>query len=327
MVQTKVAKVLVAVLIIVVILAIALAIWPGGDKIEASKIVEDKIVVVVNPGVSTRVTVAEAEELRQFLERELGMRVEIYYPLSTAAVVESLKFKHAHVALGVGSLVGAIAMREAEVEMPLVEIREVVIDKPTAAPYYYSYFIVLKESPYRTLDELKGRRACFPSETSVSGFIMPMKLLLDRGYIDTTGVTKPSELPLKFFGEVKFGGGYAQCWEALKGGHVDVTVMAGDVALKLYYDAMNNSRVLLLHTGEEAKAGPNPSHVVLVRKDLPPEIKQKIVEALLKLNDRPELMRKYVSAIFVRFEKRDPGEHLGPLMAALESLGLARYLK
>ncbi|MFN7106117.1 MAG: PhnD/SsuA/transferrin family substrate-binding protein, partial [Pyrobaculum sp.] len=161
-------KVLVAVLAAAIILAAILAIRPGGSgEIQAAD--GDKVVVVVNPGVSKRVTIAEAEELRQFLEKELGRKVEIYYPLSTAALVESRKFKNAQVAVGVGSRGGAIAQREAEVEMALVEIRDVVIDKPVAAPYYYSYFIVLRNSPYRQLDELKGRRACFPSETSVSG--------------------------------------------------------------------------------------------------------------------------------------------------------------
>ncbi|MEM4510131.1 MAG: phosphate/phosphite/phosphonate ABC transporter substrate-binding protein [Pyrobaculum sp.] len=286
----------------------------------------EKLVFVVNPGVMDRVTVREAEELRKFLEERLGVPVEIYYPTAVPALVEALKFKHAHVALGVGTLVSAIAMKEAEVDMLLVEYRDVVVDdKRVVAPFYYSYFIVLKESPYQTLDELKGKRACFPSETSVSGFVMPMKFLYDNGYIDAAGIKRPRDLAEKLFGEVIFGGGYAQCWEALRTGRVDVTVMAGDVALSLYYEAMNNSRVLRTRDGKLAVAGPNPSHTVLVRKDLPPELKKKIRDVLLELNQMPELMKKYVSAIFVKFEERDPIEHLGPLIKALTQLGLIDF--
>ncbi|MEM1597830.1 MAG: phosphate/phosphite/phosphonate ABC transporter substrate-binding protein [Pyrobaculum sp.] len=286
----------------------------------------DRLVIVVNPGVSARVSAAEAQELEKFLEEELGVDVELYYPLSTAALIEALKFEHAHVALGVGTLAASLAIKNADVEMVLAEYRSVIIDGNEAvAPYYYSYFIVLRDSPYTTLDELRGKKACFPSETSTSGFIMPMKLLVEKGYVKAEGVRTPRDLPQQFFGEVVFGGGYAQCWEALKKGSVDVTVMAGDVVADLYWEAMNNSRVLQLRDGSLAIAGPNPSHVVLIRRDLPPELKTRVVNTLLKLNERPDLMKKYVSAIFVRFEKRSTEEHLGPLLEALDVLGLADY--
>lgn len=304
------------------VLAALAAAYMGGPSASAGA---ERFVVLINPGVSQRVSVAEAQELEAFLEGQLGVDVELRYPTSTAALVEALKFKHAHAALGVGSLAAAIALREADVEMPLVEYRQVIIGNSTAvAPYYYSYFIVLRESPYVTLDELRGRRACFPSETSVSGFIMPMRLLAEKGYVNASGQA-PRELPRQFFGEVLFGGGYAQCWEALKKGQVDVTVMAGDVAASLYWDAMNRSRVLKLRDGAPATAGPNPSHVVLLRRDLPEDLKRRAVEALLALNGRPDLMRKFVSAIFVEFRPRSPQEHLGPLAEALDRLGLRRH--
>jgi phosphonate transport system substrate-binding protein len=120
---------------------------------------------------------------------------------------------------------------------------------------------------------------------------------------------------------VVFGGGYAQCWEALKNGHVDVTIMAGDVPARLYWEAMNRSRPL-------EKQGPIPSHVVLVSKRLPPEFREELKKALLELNQRQDLMRKFVSAIFVRFEERSAGEHLRPLQEALEKTGLMeKYLQ
>ncbi|MEM4493780.1 MAG: phosphate/phosphite/phosphonate ABC transporter substrate-binding protein [Pyrobaculum sp.] len=314
-----------AALVIAGVLAVAVILGQISPHEQKSGVELQKLVIVVNPGVSTKVSVAEAQELEQLLEEEIGLDAEIYYPLSAAALVEALKFGHAHVALGPGALVSALALREAEVEMLLVEYREVIIDnKPVVAPFYYSYFIVLKDSPYVALEELKGKKICFPSETSVSGFIMPMKLLADKGYITPKG-EPPSKLAEQFFGEVVFGSGYAQCWEALKKGKVDVTVMAGDVAASLYWEAMNNSRVLRLRDGSEAVAGPNPAHTVLIRRDLPPELKEKVKAALLKLNERPELMRKYVSAIFVKFGERSAEEHLRPLMDALDQLKLRDY--
>lgn len=107
----------------------------------------------------------------------------------------------------------------------------------------------------------------------------------------------------------------------LKRGHVDVTVMAGDVPLKLYWEAMNNSRVL-------EKQGPIPAHAVLVSRNIPEDLKNKIRNTLIELNNRPDLMRKFVSAIFVKFEERSVEEHLRPLMNALEATGLKeKYLR
>jgi phosphonate transport system substrate-binding protein len=200
--------------------------------------------------------------------------------------------------------------------MVLVEVRDVILDdKPVQAPYYYSYWIVLKDSPYKSLEELRGKRACFPSELSTSGYIFPMYRLVELGYL------KSPVDPKQFFGEVVFAGGYAQCWEALKKGHVDVTVIAGDVPVSLYQEAMDSSRVL-------ERQGPIPSHTVLVSKKLPEGLRKKVVEAFKELNENPNLMRKFVSAIFVRFEERSAEDHIGPLMKALEVTGLKdKYLR
>lgn len=275
----------------------------------------EKLVIVVNPIPRDRVQ-AEAAELERFLEERLGVDVEIYFPTSVAAIVEALRYGHAHVALGIGSLPSALALAVADVDMVLVEVRDVILDdKPVQAPYYYSYWIVLKDSPYKSLEELRGKRACFPSELSTSGYIFPMYRLVELGYL------KSPVDPKQFFGEVVFAGGYAQCWEALKKGHVDVTVIAGDVPVSLYQEAMDSSRVL-------ERQGPIPSHTVLVSKKLPEGLRKKVVEAFKELNEKPDLMRKFVSAIFVRFEERSAEDHIGPLMKALEVTGLKdKYLR
>ncbi|WP_333638836.1 phosphate/phosphite/phosphonate ABC transporter substrate-binding protein [Pyrobaculum aerophilum] len=310
----------------VVIVAAVLALQNYPAQTPQSGAAQGKFRIVVNPGVAEKVSVKEAQELEKYLEDLMGMDVELSYPASSAALIEALRFGHADAALGPGALVGALAVSLANAELVAVEYREVIIDgKRETAPYYYSYFIVLKESPYVYIDELRGKRVCFPSETSVSGFIMPLKALADRGYITPGEVKRPRDLALQFFGDVVFGGGYAQCWAALKEGKVDVTVMAGDVAASLYWEAMNNSRVLKWKDGGYAIAGPNPSHVVLVRGDLPEDVKTKFVNAIFALNNKPELMRKYVSAIFVRFEQRDVNEHLKPLIDALDYLKIKEF--
>ncbi len=290
------------------------------SQVEAQRI--NKLVIVIQPIPKDRVT-TEAAELERFFESRLNMDVEILYPDSNAAIVESMRFGHAHVALGVGSLVGAMIMKNADVMKPLiVERRNVFIgDEPKVLSYYYSYFIVLKDSPHNTLNDLKGKRACFPSETSVSGFIMPMYTMVKKGYINPIDAKKrPIELPNQHFGEVIFAGGYAQCWEALKQGRVDVTVTAGDVPAKLYKEALENSKII-------EENGPNPSHVVLISNTLPKDVKKKLWNALKDLNKEPEKVQKFVSAIFVKFGVKKADDHLEPLMDALRDTGLDKVIR
>ncbi|MEM4392442.1 MAG: hypothetical protein QW557_01495, partial [Candidatus Nitrosocaldus sp.] len=72
----------------------------------------NKLVIVVQPIPRDRV-VAEAAELEKYFEDRLGIDVEILFPQNNAAIVESMRFGHAHVALGVGSLVGAMITKHA----------------------------------------------------------------------------------------------------------------------------------------------------------------------------------------------------------------------
>ncbi len=103
-------------------------------------------------------------------------------------------------------------------------------------------------------------------------------------------------------------GGYAQGWEALKAGQVDVTVISGDVPEKLYREVLAGSRVI-------EQQGPVPSHVVAFAKSLDAETRQALTDALMALNapEQRNLMRKFISGIFVRFEPTTGEKHLAAL--------------
>lgn len=275
-------------------------------------IAAEKLVIAIQPTSTPQQLESQAKELETFLEKRLNREVEISFPTSYAGVIEALRFGHADAAF-MGSWPAVMARNHAGAKVVLAEIRDVFIggDKKEA-PYYFSYWVVPKASVYQTLSELKGKKAAFSSQLSSSGYVAPLSKLVDSGFLSRKeGVVDPKD----FFGEVLFAGGYAQAWEALKAGQVDVTVIAGDVPEKLYRDVLDNTRVL-------DKQGPIPSHVVVVSKDLEEPAKDKLVNALLELNSAEyrELMRKFVSGIFVRFEPATEG-HLQPLEKMLELTG------
>ncbi len=278
-----------------------------------------RLVIAVQPTLTAAEVQEKARPLEQYLEQRLGpgVDVELYVPLSQAGVVEALRFGQAHVAF-MGPFAGLLAVERANAQVVLAEVREVIHDaQKTEATYYYSYWVVPKNSPYTSLTDLKGKRACFPSTISTSGYIGPMARLIELGLLPEPPEGQEVD-PKAFFGQVLFAGGYGPCWEALKAGQVDVTVIAGDVPETLYREVLANTRVL-------ERQGPLPSHVVVVSPALQEPLRSKVIEALMGLG-APEyrsLMRQFISGIFVGFQRTDARTHLGALQAYLRRTHIA----
>ncbi len=274
---------------------------------------QGKLVVAIQPSVSSDDMLKKARPLEKFLRDGLGGKtdVQVYVPSSFAAVVESLRFGHAQVAF-MSAWPAQLAVQLGGAEVALAEIREVLHGtKKVEAPYYFSYWIVQKDSSYQNLQALKGKTACFPSPISTSGYVAPIGRLAELNLIQTQ--ERKEADPKTFFKEVLFGGGYGQCWQALKQGQVDTTVIAGDVPEKLYNEVLGATRII-------ETQGPIPSHAVVLSKELKDPLRSRAVQTVIQLGapDQRELMRFFISSIFVGFKPTTAAEHLG---------SLNRYLK
>ena len=274
---------------------------------------QGKLVVAIQPSVSSDEMLKKAQPLEKFLRDGLGGKidVQVYVPSSFAAVVESLRFGHAQVAF-MSAWPAQLAVQLGGAEVALAEVREVLHGtKKVEAPYYFSYWIVQKDSSYQNLQALKGKTACFPSPISTSGYVAPIGRLAELNLIPTQEGKEAD--PKTFFKEVLFGGGYGQCWQALKQGQVDTTVIAGDVPEKLYNEVLGATRII-------ETQGPIPSHAVVLSKELKEPLRSRAVQTVSRLGapDQRELMRSFISSIFVGFKPTTAAEHLG---------SLNRYLK
>ena len=278
---------------------------------------QEKLVVAIQPSVSSDEMLKKAQPLEKFLRDGLGGKtdVQVYVPSSFAAVVESLRFGHAQVAF-MSAWPAQLAVRLGGAEVPLAEVRQVVIGKEKKeAPYYFSYWVVLPNSPYQNLQSLKGKTVCFPSPISTSGYVAPMGRLAELNLIQTTQGKEAD--PKTFFKEVLFGGGYGQCWQALKQGQVDATVTAGDIPEKLYNEVISSTRTI-------EQQGPIPSHAVVVSKELKDPLRSRTIQTITKLGEpqHRDLMRSFISSIFVGFKPTTADEHLGSLNNYLKLVGL-----
>lgn len=278
-----------------------------------------KVVLAVQPSALSSEMLKNSRPLEEQLEKQLGgiVDVEIYAPMSYAAVVEALRFGHADAAL-MGAWPAQLSIKLAGAELALAEVREVIHGgQKTEAPFYYSYWVVKKDGPFVKIEDLKGKNACFPSPVSSSGYAAPIGHLVERGILAKEEGKEAD--PKTFFGNVLFGGGYQQCWTALQSGQVDVAVIAGDVAEKLYREVLDNTRVL-------EEQGPIPSHALIFGSKLQEPLRSQLKQAFLSLSapEYRELMRSFVSGIFTGFKEVAVEEHLGALAKYLELSG-AQY--
>ncbi len=308
MYRTRIGALLLA--IAVVLAACAPGPQPGGAATPA------KMVIAVQPTATPETLSADAKELREYLAQKLGREVQIIFPTTYAGVVEALRFGHAQAAF-MSAWPASLAVKHAGAEVALAEIREVVIGQSKVEePYYFSYWVVRKDSPATKLADLRGKKAALTSALSTSGYVAPVARMVELGLI-TSAPGREAD-PKTFFGEVSLPGGYQQAWEALKSGQVDVSVIAGDVSEKLYREVLDNTKII-------EQQGPVPSHAVLFAKDLSASDRSSLKDALLSLNapERRPLMRKFISGIFVGFKETNAKEHLAALDRYLEITQLA----
>jgi phosphonate transport system substrate-binding protein len=316
MTLTTAARTLASIVAFAIALAVSSPPPPRAQTTSPATARQAKLVIAVQPTSTPEQLTADAKELREFLSKSLNRDVEIVFPMTYAGVVEALRFGHAHAAF-MSAWPAQLAVKHAKADVALAEVREVVIgQEKKAETFYFSYWVVPKDSPVERLEQLRGKRAVFPSPLSTSGYVAPLARLVELGLVSRQPGKEAD--PKGFFGDVRFAGGYAQGWEALKAKQADVTVIAGDVSEKLYREVLAGTKVI-------EQQGPIPSHAVLLSRDLDQVAKTQLRDALLDLG-KPEhrgLMRKFVSGIFVGFKPTTAEQHLAALDKFLQQTQLA----
>lgn len=247
-----------------------------------------------------------ADRAAAFLTERIGIETEVLVPASYGASVQALVSNRAHVAY-LSSIPFLLARDEAPVEMVLAEVRE---DRTE----YDSVFVVRKDSPYQTLEDLRGSRVMWTSPTSTSGYVMAYSRLVDEGLLEARQDTS------EFFSTVNFAGGYDRALMAVNNNQADVCAVSyytveGDRADVYSTPEMReNLRVLARTSGV-------PTHLVCMRSDLPADVKTRIREALLALSqEHPEILADVYGA--AEFAVVDEAEHVEMSYRALANTGL-----
>ncbi len=141
----------------------------------------------------------------EYLSRELGTKVTLRVANDYAAVIEGQRSGNIHIAYyGPASFARALVTG--------VKVTAFAIDvNSDGTKGYYSVFYVKKDSPYKTIEDLKGKNLGLVDPNSTSGYNMPL-FALNKLEINAE----------KFFGKVLITGSHENAVLALWQGTVDV---------------------------------------------------------------------------------------------------------
>ncbi|EDP63711.1 phosphate uptake ABC transporter periplasmic solute-binding protein precursor [alpha proteobacterium BAL199] len=145
---------------------------------------------------------------KELLETRLGVPVELYPASDYAGVMQGLISKNLEYA-GLGSAAYAgIVIQDPDAVEPLVTTEQI-----DGSLGYYSVLYVRADSPYKSIEDLKGKSLAFADPNSTSGYLVPAFELKQQGYD-----------PAKFFSQTGFGGGHEQAVVAVLNKQYDAGV-------------------------------------------------------------------------------------------------------
>ncbi|PSF33066.1 phosphonate ABC transporter substrate-binding protein [Aphanothece hegewaldii CCALA 016] len=250
----------------------------------------------------------KAQAVTDFLSKQTGLKVEAVVADETAAI-EALRSNRADVAFLGGR--GAIKAEQLTgARMYLAEIRSDYSGGKT----YRSVLVVRKDSKLetennvkKTLRQLKGKKIAFASRTSGSGYIIPTSEFVGQGMIKS-----PDDYG-KFFSQVIYGDGYSSALQAVLRGQVDVAAVS-EYALNPPWITAEEAKQLKVILGIPGV----PAHGIVIDNDVPAATREKLINALLALNEpknKAMFTTLYNSTQLVRV---DHDQHLAPMKTALQ---------
>ncbi|MFC7473325.1 phosphonate ABC transporter substrate-binding protein [Dankookia sp. GCM10030260] len=185
--------------------ATMLAAAPTALHAQAWKAAYPELVFAVIPAENASGVLNRYGPFVDYLTRTLGTRVTLRVASDYAAVIEGQRAGNIHIGSYGPSAFARALTTGAPVEAFAIEVN---LD---GSKGYHSVFYVRQDSPYRTIEDLRGKNLGLVDPNSASGNNMP------RFALNKMGIS-----PEQFFGKVVYAGSHENAVIALSQGTVDV---------------------------------------------------------------------------------------------------------
>lgn len=207
------------------------------------------------------------QSLRKYLHDKLGVVVNFTSLSRYGNIIDHFTAEKLDAAF-FGSFTYGLAHNQIEVE-PVV--RPVNLDGSST---YHGYIFVRRDSGIRAAEDMKGKRFAFVEKATTAGYLFPLAFFKEKGIDDIHG----------YLGESFFTGSHDAAILAVLNREADI-----GAAKNTIYDQMagENSRVdkeLMILAASKVV----PQNCLAVRRDLDPELKKALKQALLDMDKSPE---------------------------------------
>jgi phosphonate transport system substrate-binding protein len=256
-----------------------------------------KLVFGVIPTDSSDNVMERNDNLVQYLEKRLGIPIEVKTATDYAGVITGMQFKHIDFAyFGPKSYVEAA--KRANAEAFVVELSR------DGAAGYYGVIITKKGSGLKTMSDIKGKTWAFTDPHSTSGTLVPTVYFYKELKID----------PERYFSKVIYSGSHEASMLAVKNGKVDAA-STNDIDM-----ARGNGKRWNASEDFEIiwKSKLIPASPIAYRKDIPDSLKKALQKAFVAYDDPSGLdklkIQGYIAGSDTLF---DPVRDLMEVKAAL----------
>jgi phosphonate transport system substrate-binding protein len=223
-----------------------------------------KLVFGVIPTDSSDNVMDRNDNLVQYLQKKLGVPIEIKTATDYAGVITGMQFKHVDFAY-FGPKAYVEAAKRANAEAFVVELSK------DGTSGYYGIIITQKGSGLKNMKDIKGKIWAFTDPNSTSGTLVPTVYFYKELKID----------PEKYFSKVIYSGSHEASMLAVKNGKVDA--------------ASTNDLDMARGDGKRWNASKDfeiiwkskliPASPIAYRKDLPVSLKKALKKAFLAYKD------------------------------------------
>ena len=234
-----------------------------------------KLLVGLLPGESAPTVMRLNEPLRAYLEKQLGIPVELVVGANYAATSEALRFGRLDIAY-LGPVTYILQSRRAKLEVFARPSHEGV------GPTFQAVIIVPADSPARTLADLKGQEIAFGDPASTSGTWVPRYQLI------AAGLVSGKDYILRVLG----------AHDAVALAVANHKVAAGGLSKPIYDRLIAEGKIDPKATRIIETSQPIPEYMWTFREGLDPAFREKIRKAFISITD-PEALNVFRAEAFI----------------------------
>lgn len=235
----------------------------------------EKLVVGLLPGESAPTVMRLNEPLRAYLEKRLGLPVELVVGANYAATGEALRFGRLDIAY-LGPVTYILQSKHAKLEPFSRPSHEVV------GPTFQAVVIVPADSPAKTLADLKGKEVAFGDPASTSGTWVPRYMFAEAGLVSERDYT------LRVLG----------AHDAVALAVVNHKADAGGLSMPIYNRLLKEGKIDPKTVRVLAESPAIPEYMWTFRQGLDPAFKEEIRKAFMGIND-PEALKVFRAEAFI----------------------------